>query len=424
MEVCVVTPHHRHPHLAGRRLWHDVNLRLPNTIFRHWVTSSATVRCRPRSTRRLRGARQRTVRHGRGLARAVGGTSRLTRRSRSRIEGRRDPSECRTRDRAAGGARRRHRRGGGGGAAEAARLWTGRCSDRQGAGDAAPHGRKSRMSDLRRGGPGRRCCPKDDHYGARVDGGARARASACSNWTDEQFLADLASAFRWCGIERLSPAIGGPPRVHRWCRQSRARSVIGPSLRGARQRGAETLHPVAGQGFNLGLRRCGVEHSGATARHGRRMHRAKRIGERAMLERYAAKPAALIAPQALRLHAWARQRCSATIFTRCVCWPRGLALTLLDSAAAGEGRIHARDAVRHAERARCTVVTHCIDASSSPRIAVRGFAREEARRLAHTDDLFRRARCARTGIIRSPGRNPPAISSALPSCRSAPIDIA
>ena len=103
---------------------------------------------------------------------------------------------------------------------------------------------------------------------------------------------------------------------------------------------AQTLHPVAGQGFNVGLRdawelsRVIV----ATPRDA--------LGERAMLDRYASRRRSDRVAGIAFTHGLVGA-CSAPT-ARCCGWPRGVGLALLDVLPAGEAGVHARDAVRPA----------------------------------------------------------------------------
>ena len=109
---------------------------------------------------------------------------------------------------------------------------------------------------------------------------------------------------------------------------------------------AQTLHPVAGQGFNVGLRDA-YELSRvivATPRDA--------LGERAMLDRYASRR------RSDRLAGIAFTHGLVTLFGAdhaLLRWPRGVGLSLLDALASGEAGVHPDDVVRpalNAERCR------------------------------------------------------------------------
>ena len=158
--------------------------------------------------------------------------------------------------------------------------------------------------------------PEGDHYGL-VWTMTPERALQLAGQADAEFLANLAHNFgsRTAGFNRVADRRTFP-LVLEYARDivSRRCVVLGNA--------AQTLHPVAGQGFNLGLRDA---HELAqvvldTPR--------ERIGERVMLERYAAGRR--------------RDRTAGIAFTNGLVkvfgsdlallrWPRGLALTLLDA---------------------------------------------------------------------------------------------
>jgi 2-octaprenyl-6-methoxyphenol hydroxylase len=158
--------------------------------------------------------------------------------------------------------------------------------------------------------------PEDDHY-ALIWTVAPDRARVLAELPDAEFLASLAqqAGTRIGGFTRVTDRRAFP-LVLEFARETVGHRcvVLGNA--------AQTLHPVAGQGFNLGLRDA-YELAQAVLDVPR-----EHIGGRAMLDRYAAgrrrdRGAGIAFTHGLVAvfgndRAWLR-------------WPRGLALTLLDA---------------------------------------------------------------------------------------------
>ncbi len=158
--------------------------------------------------------------------------------------------------------------------------------------------------------------PENNHY-ALVWTVASERARGLADLADEAFLASLARAFG-LGTDAFTRVADRRafPLVLEFARDpvSRRCVVLGNA--------AQTLHPVAGQGFNLGLRDA-YELAQAL-----RDVDSERIGDNATLARYAASRR--------------RDRTAGIAFTHGLValfgndralfrWPRGLALTMLDT---------------------------------------------------------------------------------------------
>lgn len=158
--------------------------------------------------------------------------------------------------------------------------------------------------------------PEGDHYGL-VWTVASERAEALLALSDAQFLAQLG--------HRFAPRVGGLVRVE-------ARRTFPLVLEyatatvGARHavlgNAAQTLHPVAGQGFNVGLRDA-FELALAVIDVPR-----EALGDAAMLRAYARRRSADRRAGIAFTHGLVSVFGSELALVR---WPRGLALTLLDA---------------------------------------------------------------------------------------------
>ena len=163
--------------------------------------------------------------------------------------------------------------------------------------------------------------PEGDHYGL-VWTATPARAEALQAQDDETFLAELARRFgqRAGAFEKVAQRRSFPPAMEYASEPARARCV-------ALGNAAQTLHPVAGQGFNVGLRDAWelAQIVLDTPRDA--------LGDRAMIGRY--------------LRARRTDRIAGIAFTHglvgvfgndapLVRWPRGLALTLLGAVPAAK----------------------------------------------------------------------------------------
>ena len=156
--------------------------------------------------------------------------------------------------------------------------------------------------------------PEGDHYGL-VWTATPQRAEALQAIDDELFLAELAERFakRVAVFTKVSERRAFPLAMEFATEPAGGRCVV---LGNA----AQTLHPVAGQGFNVGLRDAWelAQIILDTPR--------ERIGDRSMLERY------LRARRTDRMAGIAFTHGLVGIFGNDVAlvrWPRGLALTLL-----------------------------------------------------------------------------------------------
>ena len=298
-----------HRHFAGRRLRTARARRRPSTTCRRWATSSAIARCRRRSTRRSR-ARGVVGAPRRRRSTAVGGTPAYA------------AVEC-----AAAATGSRSSRGSppsptargatvAGIAAPAARLRPGR-AHRASCGAT----RRTTASRIERFTPRR----PDGAAAARaittVSSGRRRRSARrrCSRSPTRRSSRELARHFapRAGGFARVAdaPRVSARARIRDARRSARACVVLGNA--------AQTLHPVAGQGFNVGLRDA-CELAQAVLDAPRDAHRRRARCSGAM--RAAAAPTAGPASRSPT----ASSICSATSCAL-VRWPRGLALTLLDA---------------------------------------------------------------------------------------------
>jgi 2-octaprenyl-6-methoxyphenol hydroxylase len=147
---------------------------------------------------------------------------------------------------------------------------------------------------------------------------APARAEAAMQWSDEAFLAELAAHFgaRVRGFSKVSQRRRFPLVLDYAQRPAALRAIaIGNA--------AQTLHPVAGQGFNLGLRDA-WELSRAIVGGERAA-----LGTAAMLDRYLAgrRPDRLAG--IAFTHSLVRLFDGRLPFGK---WPRGIALAMLDAA--------------------------------------------------------------------------------------------
>jgi 2-octaprenyl-6-methoxyphenol hydroxylase len=156
--------------------------------------------------------------------------------------------------------------------------------------------------------------PEGDHYGL-VWTATTQRAEALQAIDDEIFLAELAQRFakRAVVFTRVSERRVFPLAMEFAAEPAGARCV-------ALGNAAQTLHPVAGQGFNVGLRDAWELSQIVldTPREG--------VGDRAMLDRY------LRARRTDRMAGIAFTHGLVSVFGNdlaLVRWPRGLALTLL-----------------------------------------------------------------------------------------------
>jgi 2-octaprenyl-6-methoxyphenol hydroxylase len=163
--------------------------------------------------------------------------------------------------------------------------------------------------------------PEGDHYGL-VWTASPSRARELSGLDDAAFLGELAHHFgtRTGGFLRVADRREFPLVLDFAREPVLARCV-------ALGNAAQTLHPVAGQGFNVGLRDAwGLADVVLNTPQ-------ERLGERAMLERY--------------LHGRRIDRMAGIAFTHglvgvfgndrpLVRWPRGLALTMLDAVPAAK----------------------------------------------------------------------------------------
>jgi len=168
--------------------------------------------------------------------------------------------------------------------------------------------------------------PEDDHYGL-VWTATPARAEALQAIDDRLFLAELAQRFANRGVvfRKVGERRAFPLALEFATEPAGARTVV---LGNA----AQTLHPVAGQGFNVGLRDAWelAQIVLDTPRDA--------IGDRAMLERY------VRARRTDRIAGIAFTHGLVGIFGNDVAlvrWPRGLALTLLGAMPAAK-RVFAR----------------------------------------------------------------------------------
>jgi 2-octaprenyl-6-methoxyphenol hydroxylase len=145
-----------------------------------------------------------------------------------------------------------------------------------------------------------------------------AHADTALGWSDDEFLAQLSAHFgsRVRGFTRVS-ARRRFPLLLDYARTPAATRVI------AIGNAAQTLHPVAGQGFNLGLRDA-YELSRAILAAER-----EALGARAMVDAYLGRRRADRLTSIAFTHSLARFFDDSLPFLK---WPRGIALSLLDTA--------------------------------------------------------------------------------------------
>jgi 2-octaprenyl-6-methoxyphenol hydroxylase len=156
--------------------------------------------------------------------------------------------------------------------------------------------------------------PEGDHYGL-VWTATPERAKALQAENDDAFLAELARRFanRSASFTRVAERRSFPLAMEYAAVPAAGRCIVVGNA-------AQTLHPVAGQGFNLGLRDA-WELAQIVVDRPR-----EAIGDRAMLSRY------LAARRTDRLAGIALTHGLVGIFGNdhaLLSWPRGLALTLL-----------------------------------------------------------------------------------------------
>ncbi len=144
-----------------------------------------------------------------------------------------------------------------------------------------------------------------------------ARADAALAWTDDEFLVALSAHFgaRVRGFARVS-ARRRFPLVLDYAQSPATVRVV------AIGNAAQTLHPVAGQGFNLGLRDA-YELSRAIVSAS-----PEALGTRAMVDAYLARRRPDRLANIAFTHALARLFDDSLPFLK---WPRGVALSLLDA---------------------------------------------------------------------------------------------
>ena len=155
---------------------------------------------------------------------------------------------------------------------------------------------------------------------AGVDGDARTRRSAAGVCPTRDFLAQLRTHF---GIARARFLRVDDRRTFPLSLDV-ARRDVAPSACVLLGNAAQALHPVAGQGFNLGVRDA-YELAQELLRRCRAI---KSVRARMLDALRATRRSRSLGGH--RVHAWTRSACSATA-ARCSRWPRGLALTLLDT---------------------------------------------------------------------------------------------
>jgi 2-octaprenyl-6-methoxyphenol hydroxylase len=158
--------------------------------------------------------------------------------------------------------------------------------------------------------------PEGDHYGL-VWTMVPAKAEATLQLPDDQFLAALASQFgtRVTGFDRVSERRTFPLRLEFARPTVATRSVVVGNA-------AQALHPIAGQGFNLGVRDA-YELSQAIVRAPR-----ESLGSGAMLAAYAARRRPDRYAGIAFTHGLTQIFATDSPF---LSWPRGLALTFLDA---------------------------------------------------------------------------------------------
>ena len=311
----------------------------------------AGARLRRQLSRAAGGARRRararaasTIRHGVAVT-SVGGTpayAAVELRRRRRAAAARAPRR----------GRRRHRRGG---RRHRARSGTTTGRSRSSRRSGARRRTTASPTSASRRTARSRCCPRAITTGSSGPR-RRERAEALLALADAAFLARARAPFR-----RARRAASRASRERRTFPLALefARPTVAHALRRARQCRADA---ASGRG------------TGIQPRPARRLR--ARAGDPRRAARRARRARAMLAAMraARRTDRWAGIAfthglvaiCSATT-SRSLRWPRGLALTLLDARAAGEARVHARDAVRpalSAKRARAsrrdrTIRAHC-----------------------------------------------------------------
>ena len=158
--------------------------------------------------------------------------------------------------------------------------------------------------------------PEGDHYGLAWSM-TPAKAEAMLAESDAAFLAALAQHFgeRVTGFARVSDRRSFPLRLEIARPTVAARSVVIGNA-------AQALHPIAGQGFNLGLRDA-YEMGQAIIRAPR-----EALGSASMLAAFAARRRPDRYAGIAFTHGLTRIFATDSMFLR---WPRGLALALLDA---------------------------------------------------------------------------------------------
>lgn len=158
--------------------------------------------------------------------------------------------------------------------------------------------------------------PEGDHYGL-VWSMTPAKAETMLAESDAAFLAALAQHFgdRVAGFARVSDRRSFPLRLEFARPTVAARSVVIGNA-------AQALHPIAGQGFNLGLRDA-YELGEAIIRAPR-----EALGSNSMLAAFAARRRPDRYAGIAFTHGLTRIFATDSMFVR---WPRGFALALLDA---------------------------------------------------------------------------------------------
>jgi 2-octaprenyl-6-methoxyphenol hydroxylase len=158
--------------------------------------------------------------------------------------------------------------------------------------------------------------PERDHYGLvwTMQPHEAARALA---WSDDEFIAQLARHFgtRVTGFARVADRKTFPLALEYALPSTTTRTVLIGNA-------AQALHPIAGQGFNLGVRDAfelgqAINESAPEA-----------LGERAMIAAYAASRRVDRLAGIAFTHGLTQIFTSELPFVR---WPRGVALTMLDA---------------------------------------------------------------------------------------------
>ncbi|MEP7328595.1 MAG: FAD-dependent monooxygenase [Betaproteobacteria bacterium] len=157
--------------------------------------------------------------------------------------------------------------------------------------------------------------PEGDHYGLVWTMSPDA-ARVVLDLTDDEFLTRVAASFgaRVTGFERVAQRKSFPLALEFARPTTAARTILIGNA-------AQSLHPIAGQGFNLGVR--DAFELGQTILHGDR----SALGSRAMVDAYAARRRLDRLAGMAFTHGLTRMF---AIEHPAVRWPRGLALALLD----------------------------------------------------------------------------------------------